>query len=329
MNVTLEKELLVANKKEANNQFLHDVLKGLSSHQKYLQSKYFYNENGDKLFQKIMSCPEYYLTKCEMEIFSGQTKALASIFTKNMAQFDIVELGAGDATKSTYLLHELLKNEVSFTYYPIDISKYVIRDLQQTLPVQFPTLRMQGLNGEYFPMLAKAKRLSDNIKVVLFLGSNIGNVGLEEAVAFCKTLRSHLSTGDLVLIGFDLKKDPGVIINAYNDKGGYTRDFNLNLLQRINSDLGADFIMENFKHSPTYDAATGACRSYLESLLDQEVHINEQVFYFTQGEKIYMEISQKYTVEQTDELAYKSGFVPYTHFYDSKHWFLDAVWQCV
>jgi dimethylhistidine N-methyltransferase len=275
-----------------------------------------------------MGCPEYYLTKCEMEIFTEQTKELASTFTKSFDEFDVVELGAGDASKSIYLLEELINSEVDFKYYPVDISKNVINFLQDDLTAKLPLLHMQGLNGEYFKMLQKAKNLSDKIKVVLFLGSNIGNVTLEEAPQFCSSLRSYLSKGDLVLIGFDLIKEPQVVLDAYNDKAGYTREFNLNLLQRINDELGADFILKNFRHTPTYDAATGACKSYLVSLKEQQVQVDEQVFLLTEGEKIYMEISQKYSVEQTDELAITSGFKPIRHFYDSKKWFLDAVWQC-
>jgi dimethylhistidine N-methyltransferase len=329
MNSTLEEVPIVATKEKTANGFLSDVIKGLSSKEKYLESKYFYNENGDKLFQQIMGCPEYYLTRCEMEIFSNQTKKLASTFTDKLEEFDVVELGAGDASKSIFLLQELLEQHISFTYYPIDISKNVIRYLTQNLPATLPAINIHGLNGEYFTMLEKAKNTTSKKKVVLFLGSNIGNVPLEEAKQFCTTLRSHLSEGDMVLIGFDLKKDSDVILDAYNDGNGYTRDFNLNLLQRINDELGADFKIENFKHCPVYKSATGACKSYLESLVEQEVNIDDHVFSFKKGEKIYMEISQKYSVEQTEDLAINSGFVPVQHFYDSKKWFVDAVWQCV
>ncbi|HEX8334585.1 MAG TPA: L-histidine N(alpha)-methyltransferase [Segetibacter sp.] len=328
MNSILQRQR-TASKVAIDERFLNDVINGLSSEEKYLQSKYFYDEIGDKLFQKIMACPEYYLTKCEMEIFTQQKNKIASIFIKNLTVFDVVELGAGDASKSIHLLSELQKTWINFTYYPIDISKNVIRYLQQQLPQEVPSLNIKGMNGEYFNMLEKVNALSSRSKVVLFLGSNIGNVPLQEAIEFCSSLRSHLNVGDLLLIGFDLKKDPQVILDAYNDKAGYTRDFNLNLLLRINNELGADFVLENFKHQPTYDDATGACKSYLISTKDQEVVIDQQVFYFEEGERIYMEISQKYSVEQTDELATNTGFLPVEHLYDSRKWFVDAVWQCI
>lgn len=311
------------------NQFLEDVLKGLSAKDKFLQSKYFYDAKGDVLFQKIMASREYYPTKCEMEIFTKQTNELVSVLIRHTAEFDIVELGAGDATKSVHLLKELLDDKVKFTYYPVDISANVIKLLHATLPKKLNGLQLHGLNGEYFEMLEKVKTLSDKIKVVLFLGGNIGNVSMDKASEFCKSMRQHLTPGDLVIVGFDLKKNPIRILDAYNDKSGYTRDFNLNLLYRINHELQGNFIIDNFYHYPTYDPATGACKSYLVSCKNQRVEIADDTFYFKEGEPIFMEIAQKYTVEQTDELAKKSGFIPNQHFLDSKKWFLDTVWECV
>jgi len=311
------------------SQFLEDVLRGLSSGEKYLESKYFYNAKGDALFQKIMGSPEYYPTPCEMEIFTQKTGELVSVLTAQNVAFDIVELGAGDATKSIHLLKGLLDMKVDFTYFPVDISNNVINLLGRQLPERLPQLQMHGLNGEYFSMLEKVKDLSDKIKVVLFLGGNIGNFPLKDASKFCSSMRSHLQPGDLALIGFDLKKDPEVILAAYNDKQGYTRQFNLNLLHRINEELQGNFDVSNFYHYPNYDPATGACKSYLVSKCTQEVKIADHVFKFELGEPIHAEISQKYTIEQTNILAAESGFTPVKHFFDSKGWFLDAVWQCV
>ncbi|HEX8277370.1 MAG TPA: L-histidine N(alpha)-methyltransferase [Segetibacter sp.] len=311
------------------SQFLEDVLKGLSAKEKFLQSKYFYDAKGDTLFQKIMASKEYYPTRCEMEIFTQKTKELVDVLTEENTEFDIVELGAGDATKSIHLLKGLLDNKVTFTYFPVDISGNVINLLHRELPEKLPGLQLQGLNGEYLSMLEKAKTLSDRIKVVLFLGGNIGNVALDKAGEFSKSLREHLKPGDLVLVGFDLKKDPKTVLDAYNDSAGFTRDFNMNLLTRINNELKGNFDLGNFYHYPTYDPATGACKSFLVSSAEQQVSIAEKSFCFAKGEPIFMEISQKYTVEQTDELASQNGFEPIHHFFDAKGWFLDAVWRCV
>lgn len=311
------------------SKFLEDVLKGLSAKDKYLQSKYFYDAKGDALFQKIMESHEYYPTKCEKEIFTEQTDEIVSVLTQHSAEFDIVELGAGDATKSVYLLKELLDKKIKFTYFPVDISGNVINQLHAKLPHELPGLQLRGLNGEYFDMLKKAKTLSNKIKVVLFLGGNIGNVPIDKAGDFCKMIRRYLSPGDLILTGFDLKKNPIKILDAYNDKSGFTRDFNLNLLRRINNELNGNFVIENFYHFPTYDPATGACKSYIVSCKEQQAVISGHTFCFGEGESIFMEIAQKYTTEETDELAEKSGFIPKKHFYDTKKWFLDTVWECI
>ena len=309
------------------NKFLEDVLKGLSAPDKFLESKYFYNAKGDALFQQIMKCPEYYPTRCEMDIFTNQTNQLASALTMQHSEFDIFELGAGDATKSFYLLKCLTEKKVNFTYFPVDISKNVIDSLHQSLPQKINGLKVYGLNGEYLEMLAKAKTLSDKTKVVLFLGGNAGNVPLSKAAEFFALMRQHLLPGDLVLTGFDLKKDPLTILNAYNDKAGFTRDFNLNLLSRINSELNSNFIIDNFYHFPAYDPLTGACKSYLVSCKEQEVNITGNHFSFRQGETIFMEIAQKYTIKQTEDLAKQSGFIPVCNFLDSNKWFLDTLWK--
>ncbi len=300
---------------------------GLQASPKYLQSKYFYDTAGDKLFQDIMNCEEYYPTNCEMEIFAEQTKGLANAILVGGDGFDLIELGAGDATKSSYLLQHLLDKGVDFTYLPIDISGHVIDYLNSTLPVTLPGLKIDGLNGDYFDMLKKAAARSNRRKVVLFLGSNVGNMPVSAAEKFCRELRNHLSSGDMVLLGIDLKKNPKTILAAYNDKAGITKRFNLNLLERINRELNADFDLSQFDHYPTYDPETGSCKSYLISLADQSVKINGgEPIHFLKNEHIFMEISQKYTVAQSDQLAKVAGFNTDGHFYDKKQWFLDVIW---
>jgi len=309
---------------------LTDVVKGLGSTPKYLQSKYFYNKRGDELFQKLMQCEEYYLTNCEMEIFSTQTSELADIIIEQHHNFDVVELGPGDAIKSIYLLKELVNKNAIDTYFPVDISNNIIDLLQKKLPEQLPQLNIHGLNGEYLSMLTSAKKISDKIKLVLFLGSNIGNIPKEDVNEFCRQLRSQLSAGDMVLIGIDLKKNPKQILAAYNDSKGYTRDFNLNLLKRINEELCANFNIEAFEHYATYDPVSGACKSYLISLREQEVTIPDSVeIKFAKNEAVFMEISQKYTIEESDRIAVQCGFESVTHFFDKNKWFADVIWKCV
>ncbi|PSL46054.1 dimethylhistidine N-methyltransferase [Chitinophaga niastensis] len=317
-------------RKPATDSFYNDVVQGLSAPQKHLDPKYFYDAAGDALFQQIMQCHEYYLTGCEMEILTSQSPQIAQALQKYAGAFDLVELGAGDATKSIHLLRELLDNAVDYTYFPIDISANVIKQLEKELPAKLPHLQLHGLNGEYFHMLQQLNEYSTRKKVLLFMGANIGNFNTAAARSFCQQLRQYLQPGDLLLTGFDLKKHPQIILNAYNDATGITRAFNFNLLHRINRELHADFDITKFEHFPTYDPSTGACKSYLISLEKQLVHIGEDVTVsFAENEALYMEISQKYTLEETDQLAAQTGFKPVSSFFDSKKWFVDCLWQCI
>lgn len=309
--------------------FLNEVLQDLGGTPKSLRSKYFYDDIGDDLFQQIMHCPEYYPTRCEEEILRSKAGVIAETLRNGFEQFDLIELGAGDATKTSYILQEFVRKDVNMTYMPVDISSSMIEYLSKSLPERIPGLKVQALNGEYFDMVDEANRRSSNHKAVLFLGGNLGNMSPEDGLEFCKKLASSLQKGDLVLIGFDLKKNPRVIHAAYDDAGGLTKAFNLNLLTRINRELGGNFDLNQFEHYASYDPSSGACKSFLISLKAQEVTISGQVIRFEQDEYIDMEISQKYSIEEIDRMAAAAGFVPVERFFDSKNWFLDTVWRVV
>lgn len=326
MNQSAVQTKPMAASKSKTDTFYTDVIEGLRATPKRLQSKYFYDAAGDKIFQELMDCPEYYPTNCELDIFANKTPELAKAIMGDGEPFDLIELGAGDATKSSYLLRYLQQEKVDFTYLPIDISANTINYLTVKLPLAIPGLKMKGLNGEYFDMLKKAASISKRRKVVLFMGSNIGNMPVSEATTFCAELRNHLSPGDMAVIGFDLKKSPKTILNAYNDSKGITKRFNLNLLERINRELEGNFNIEQFDHYATYDPETGACKSYLISLKDQLVNIGKETIRFIRDEYIYMEISQKFTTMQTDQMAANTGFKPTHRLFDSKKWFVDTIW---
>lgn len=311
----------------ATSPFLNDVLNGLMAEKKFLSSKYFYDETGDRIFQQIMEMGEYYLTDAEMEILQHQTDELANVMVSNSGAFDLIELGAGDATKSVHLLKTLLSRQIEFSYLPIDISQHVIEDLEENLPKKLPALKVQGLNGDYFAMVKKAKSLSGRRKILLFMGANIGNMDVAEAKEFCKALRNELSPEDLLIIGFDLKKNPRQILAAYDDAAGITKSFNLNLLSRINRELDGDFEVDQFDHYASYDPETGACKSYLVSLKDQVVNIGDETISFAANEHIYMEISQKYSLKEINDLAMETGFTPTADFFDHQKYFVDTVWK--
>lgn len=313
----------------AIQKFRAEVLIGLKNTPKRLDSKYFYDAEGDKLFQQIMAAPEYYLTRCELDIFQNKTNELTGTILSDANPFDLVELGAGDATKSAYLLKALSDKKAEFTYMPIDISGHILEVLNDKLKKQVPGLNMVSLEGEYLQMLGKAMSLSKRRKVVMFLGSNIGNMHPNDARLFCLQLRDRLQPGDILLIGFDLKKNPEIILNAYNDKAGITRQFNLNLLTRINRELGGNFNLQQFEHYETYDPDSGACKSYLVSLADLQVAIGDVMISFTKDEVIFTEISQKYSPEDIEGLASATGFKLIRNCTDSKGWFIDSFWQAI
>lgn len=331
INLNIEKAGAASAAAKNEGLFCKDILNGLQCSPKHLPSKYFYDTIGDQLFQAIMECEEYYPFDCELEIFRESTAQMAKAIASQGGPFDLIELGAGDCTKSTYLLRHLVETKTDFTYMPIDISKNMIDYLHVQLPLTIPGIRVNGLNGEYFPMLEKASLLSGNRKVILFLGSNLGNMLPEQALVFLRDMQVFLRPGDLVIIGLDLKKHPATILAAYNDKGGITRDFNLNLLHRINRELKANFDVTRFQHYPVYDPQTGSCKSYLVSLCDQTVtiHVSEgaKKIHFHENEEILMEISQKYTRQQVQELGQMASFKTIEMLFDSRNWFVDAIWQ--
>jgi dimethylhistidine N-methyltransferase len=310
------------------NNFLNDVLKWLQSSPKYLDSKYFYDKKGDELFQKIMASEEYYLTDAEMEILSQRTAQIADHVLREADQLDVIEFGPGDAIKSVHLLKELSERKAMANYFPIDISENIIQLLNENLPEKIPGIRIKGFSGEYLEMLSETKKASSNKKLVLFLGANIGNFKFNEMPSFCKRLRSSLSAGDMVLIGFDLKKDPKKILAAYDDASGFTTQFNLNLLDRINHELNADFDTNDFEHYASYDPISGACKSYLISTKKQSIQIAGNAIDFEKDEPVFMEISQKYSVSEIDTIMQQCGFTVLTHFFDQKKYFVDVLLKC-
>lgn len=317
------------NFKTENKDFYLDVIHGLTQVPKKLSSKYFYDKNGDRLFQEIMLSPDYYLTRCEMEIFSGQAKQIVDSLTAKKQDFELIELGPGNCAKSIHLLRALINEQASFNYVPIDISENVIRGLQSFLPDNIPGLRFNGLTGDYFDQLALHCLLPGTRKVIMCLGGNIGNMTIAEGHQFCKKLRSYLQPGDQCIIGFDLIKHPAVIRRAYDDQAGITREFNLNLLKRINRELEANFKIDQFDHYCSYDPLTGAAKSYLVCLSDMIVEISGTSISFEKDECIWTEISQKYSKNQIRQMALNNGFVHTTEFSDTRSWFTDAIWTAV
>ncbi len=306
-----------------------DVFLGLTSNPKTLSSKYFYDAKGDKLFQKIMDLPEYYLTRKEFEILETQHREILAPILAMNSPFNLVELGAGDGLKTKILLRYLQKIKADFTYYPIDFSGSVLEELAGALSEEMPDLKVVPHENTYRGAMKQKIWENGLPTLILFLGSNLGNFPIEEAFEILDHLKLATHKNDFVLIGFDLKKNPRTILNAYNDPTGVTRDFNLNLLTRLNRELGADFNLDTFKHWPSYDPASGECRSYLVSLIEQDVVLKniDETIHFEAFEPIFMEVSKKYSCTEIDQLALKSSFKTHKNFLDSENYFADALWQ--
>ena len=236
---------------KATTEFAQEVKEGLSAFPKYLSSKYFYDEIGDALFQDIMNMPEYYLTDAEFEILSMHKEAIIRHFQYGTGPFDLFELGAGDGKKTKILLRQLLADHVDFVYRPIDISSNALEQLEHALIEELPDLHISPLQGTYFNTLEQIGEQHDRKKVILFLGSNIGNLLHQNAISFLQQLQNVMSPNDLLFMGMDQKKNPQIILDAYNDKTGITAAFNKNILQRINNELGGTFNLEDFLHWET------------------------------------------------------------------------------
>lgn len=322
MNATTSPEL---------TQFAEDVLRGLSSTPKQLSSRYFYDDEGSRLFMEIMKLPEYYPTRAEMKIFTEQTEAICNAFTDGAEAIDLIELGAGDGTKTAVLIEHLLKTGVDFTYQPIDISQEANDVLSARFQEKFPDLRIDPHTGDYFKVLGSLKNGNGRRKVLMFLGSNIGNFLRDKAVEFFRSLRKVMNDSNRLFVGFDMQKDPRTIVAAYDDKQGVTAAFNLNLLSRINRELGADFDLDKFSHYAQYRPLECAARSFLISREKQTVTIKalNRSFDFEQWEAIFMEISQKYTHAMIDELAGDGGFEIEREFYNEVDFYIDSLWKPV
>lgn len=313
--------------RKVDSVFAKDILNGLRQHPKKLSSKYFYDETGDRIFQEIMAMPEYYLTNAEFDIFERHK---ANILEKiGPEPFELIELGAGDGYKTKILLHHFLDSKAHFTYRPIDISGSVLEQLEQSLESELPGLDVEPLQGDYFEVIKALQNEKDRVrKVILFLGSNIGNYTPDQAEHFLSNLAGNLEPGDLLFIGIDLKKDPNIIIQAYDDPAGITERFNKNLLLRINRELCGNFDPDQFLHWATYDPITGATRSSLISTSDQEVRLQaiNATIHFNAWESIDMEISQKYSLPEIHRLAKAAGFEPLWDFMDERQYFVDTLW---
>ncbi len=283
--------------------FLEDVLAGLALPQKSIPPKYFYDERGSKLFEAICELPEYYLTRTEMAIMRAHVAEMAEFIG---LQTELIEFGSGAGVK-TRILIEALDPPL---YVPVDIDGGMLRSASETLAELFPRLNICGICADYTRALALPEFVGVPIrrKAVYFPGSTIGNLEPGEAVEFMRHTRDLAGAGGVMLVGVDLKKDKALLDAAYDDAQGVTAQFNLNLLTRMNRELGTDFQPQRFAHRAFYDEAKGRIEMHLESRYSQFVRIAGQRFDFAPGETIHTEISCKYSLAEFEAMARAAGF---------------------
>ncbi len=300
--------------------FAADVRDGLSSNPKRLSPKYFYDELGSELFDAICLLPEYYLTRAENEIIERYADEIVSSIDGHKT---LLEMGSGSASKTRLIIEALLNRQTDLLFIPVDISASALESSSRILLQSFPRLRIDAYAADYFDALNELSKKQRGRTLALFLGSNISNFGREEAPAFLRALRRVLRTGDALLLGADLKKDARILEPAYNDALGVTAAFNLNLLARVNRELGGDFDLRSFKHHSLYNEEIGRVEIYLESTRPQTVTIHqlEMKIQFAAGEQIHTENSYKYDPAGIAKLAAETGFTRTHTWVDSEQRF--------
>jgi L-histidine N-alpha-methyltransferase len=300
-----------------------DVMRGLGSHPRRLPPKLFYDSEGSHLFEQITETPEYYPTRTERGILKQYAGEIIAYAGNNLT---LVELGAGSASKTQVLIEALLRRQLRADFYPVDVSSSALEGALATLNGHFPRLRVSPIVADYTHRLPELNALPGR-KLVLFIGSTIGNFEPDEALAFLKSIRSSLQAGDALLIGFDLIKDADVLHAAYNDAQGVTAAFNKNILVRINSELGGNFDLDAFKHVAFWNWRKSRIEMHLESLRAQTVWIEDlgRSFHFEQHERIHTENSYKFSNASIARLLRRSGFRLEKSWLDSKGWFCEAL----
>jgi dimethylhistidine N-methyltransferase len=300
--------------------FAEDVERGLSSRPKYLPCVYLYDYRGSLLFENICRLPEYYLTRAESRILRTHSGEIASFLLPDSL---LVELGSGSCTKTRFILEELLRRNGRVTYSPIDVSQEMLRKSAELLLERYDALKIISIAAEYREGLRQLDSRTGRPKLVLWLGSSIGNFEFEAGVRFLRNVVGSLSTEDLFLIGFDLQKDRRILEQAYNDSRGITADFNLNLLSRINRELGGEFDLGRFSHQAFYREERSRIEMHLRSICDQEVRIADldRYYHFDRDETIHTENSRKYSLKAIATLAERTGLEIVKQWLDPRRYF--------
>jgi dimethylhistidine N-methyltransferase len=295
-----------------------EVRAGITAKPKRIPCRFFYDEVGSQIFEEICELPEYYLTRAESEILRNRAEDLARHFSLPIS---LVELGSGSSTKTRLLIEALLREHGSLSYIPVDISPRVLEASALQLLDDYKRLEIRAIAGEYQDGLRRIRHEPQRPKLILWLGSSIGNLDRPSAERFVSNLRGGMNLEDRLLLGIDLRKDRNVLESAYDDSRGVTARFNQNLLERINRELGGQFDPETFDFEATYDEVGGKVVSHLRSRRAQTIRIEDLGLdvAFAAGETIHTENSFKYSWAEIDALARCAGFALEEHWLDAKN----------
>ena len=295
-----------------------DVLEGLARVPRALPPKLFYDAKGSALFEQITCLPEYYPTRTEAAILTANADEICACLGCDVS---VSELGAGTATKTRILLRALLQRQASVNYFPLDVSRAALQLAKHELDAEFPAVNVYPHVGDFENLEFLAATRSP--RLVLYIGSSIGNLEQHEASALLSSIASQLSEGDHLLLGVDLVKDREVLVAAYNDEAGITAAFNKNLLTRINRELGGSFEPTAFQHVALWNEAAARIEMHLESTCSQRVRIDAlgKTLSFSEGERIHTENSYKYTVGRLENMLRSSGFEIENTWTDPQQWF--------
>jgi dimethylhistidine N-methyltransferase len=303
-------------RKPCDRQFRADVLRGLRGRVKELPSKYFYDVAGSELFERITELEEYYLTRTELSIMERHTPEMADLLGPRCL---LIEYGSGSSTKTRLLLDHLRE---PIGYVPIDLSAEHLRRSAEALAAQYPEFEVLPLCADFTqPLQLSMPRRQAARRVVYFPGSTIGNLRPDETVALLRQTARLCGPGGGLLLGADLQKDPSVLDAAYNDERGVTAAFNLNLLQRINRELEADFVLGQFVHHAFFNAVEARIEMHLVSRRDQWVHVGSEAFFLAEGESIRTEYSYKYRIPDLRSLAEAGSFALERNWTDDRRYF--------
>jgi dimethylhistidine N-methyltransferase len=306
-------------------EFAFEVERGLTASPKRLPCRYFYDGEGSRLFEEICALPEYYLTRTERLILEQHAHEIASMFSEAIA---LVELGSGSAVKTRLLIEAFLRRPSAgsypgLRYVPIDISPSILEESSLALLQAYPGLEIVAVAAEYREGLARVRAETDRPKLILWLGSNLGNLDRREAMCFLRTVRDTMTSRDRLLVGIDMRKGREELEAAYDDARGVTARFNLNLLARINRELGGQFDLTRFRHRALYNETRGRVELYLDSLDEQRVRIEGLGLDipFEPGESIHTENSYKYSQEEIEELAEGADLETERQWFDARQRF--------